>query len=78
MEFFQLQIELISVTGFGKYILNPINEVTIASSTNDISFINTGDFGYVAGAEIEFRKNIFNFDTSNKNYQLWYQRIIFI
>jgi hypothetical protein len=35
--------ELISVTGFGKYILNPINEVTIASSTNDISFINTGD-----------------------------------
>jgi hypothetical protein len=39
MEFFQLQIELISVTGFGKYILNPINEVTIASSTNDISFI---------------------------------------
>ena len=64
-ELFPASDELISVTGFGKYILNPINEVTIASSTNDISFINTGDFGYVAGAEIEYRKNIFNFDTSN-------------
>jgi hypothetical protein len=49
--------ELISVTAFGKYILNPINEVTISSSSNDISFINTGDYGYVAGAELEYRKN---------------------
>jgi hypothetical protein len=28
--------ELISVTAFGKYILNPMNEVTISSSSNDI------------------------------------------
>jgi hypothetical protein len=33
--------ELISVTAFGKYILNPMNEVTISSSSNDISYINT-------------------------------------
>lgn len=64
-EYFPTADELISVTGFGKYILNPINEVTIASSTNDISFINTGDYGYVAGAEIEYRKTIFNFDSTN-------------
>lgn len=63
-EIFPSSDELISVTGFGKYILNPMNEVTIASSTNDISFINTGDFGYVAGAELEYRKTIFNFDES--------------
>ena len=63
-EVFPSADELISVTGFGKYILNPMNEVTIASSTNDISFINTGDFGYVAGAELEYRKTIFNFDES--------------
>jgi hypothetical protein len=50
--------ELISVTAFGKYILNPMNEVTISSSSNDISYINTGDYGYVAGAEVEYRKQL--------------------
>ena len=64
-EMFPNSEELISVTAFGKYIMNPINEVTIASSTNDISFINTGDYGYVAGAELEYRKTIFNFDDIN-------------
>jgi len=59
--------ELLSVTAFGKYILDPINETTIASSTNDISYTNTGDFGYVYGVEIEARKNIFSFDQENKN-----------
>ena len=64
-EMFPKSEELISLTAFGKYIQNPINEVTIASSTNDISFINTGDYGYVAGAEVEYRKLIFNFDVAN-------------
>lgn len=64
-EIFPKSEELISVTTFGKYILNPMNEVTIASSTNDISFINTGDFGYVAGAELEYRKLLFNFEGTN-------------
>ena len=64
-EMFPKSEELISLTAFGKYIQNPINEVTIASSTNDISFINTGDYGYVAGAEVEYRKLLFNFDDSN-------------
>jgi hypothetical protein len=27
--------ELISITAFGKYILNPMNEVTVSSSSND-------------------------------------------
>ncbi|MCL9768809.1 TonB-dependent receptor [Flavobacterium sp. HXWNR69] len=58
-EFFPEKDELISVTAFGKYILDPINEITLASSTNDISFINTGDYGYVMGLELETRKNIF-------------------
>jgi hypothetical protein len=48
--------EIISLGAFGKYILNPINEVTISSATNDISFVNTGDWGYVAGFELEIRK----------------------
>lgn len=64
-EMFPKNDELISVTAFGKYILNPMNEVTISSSSNDISFINTGDYGYVAGGEIEYRKQLFNSDTEN-------------
>jgi hypothetical protein len=58
MEMFPKSDELISITAFGKYILNPMNEVTVSSSSNDISYINTGDYGYVAGAEAEFRKQL--------------------
>ncbi|MDD2985416.1 TonB-dependent receptor [Flavobacterium sp.] len=64
-ELFPKNEEVVSVTGFGKYILNPMNEVTISSSTNDISFINTGDFGYVAGAEVELRKLLFEVEGTN-------------
>ena len=42
-----------------------MNEVTINSSTNDISYVNTGDYGYVTGAELEYRKQLFNIDTEN-------------
>lgn len=48
--------EIISFGAFGKYIINPINEVTISSATSDISFLNTGDWGIVAGVEFEARK----------------------
>jgi hypothetical protein len=64
-EMFPKSEELISLTAFGKYIQNPINEVTIVSSTNDVSFVNTGDYGYVAGAEVEYRKLLFNFKDGN-------------
>ena len=64
-EFFPKNEELISVTAFGKYIQNPMNEVTINSSTNDISYVNTGNYGYVTGAEVEYRKQLFNIDTEN-------------
>lgn len=64
-EMFPKSEEVISFTAFGKYIQNPINEVTIVSPTNDVSYINTGDYGYVAGAEVEFRKILFNFTEAN-------------
>lgn len=64
-EMFPKSEEVISVTAFGKYIQNPINEITILSSTNDISFVNTGDYGYVAGAELEYRKLLFSIDDAN-------------
>ena len=66
-EFFPENDELISFTLFGKYILNPINEITLASSTNDISFINTGDSGHALGIEFEIRKNIFQLGADKDN-----------
>ncbi len=61
-EYFPKTDEVISATIFGKYIQNPINEIVSASSSNDITYANTGDYGYVAGLEIELRKNIISFD----------------
>ncbi|MBE9575516.1 TonB-dependent receptor [Flavobacterium proteolyticum] len=50
--------EVISFTGFGKYIQNPINQVTVASATNDISWVNSGEKAIGLGVEGEWRKNI--------------------
>lgn len=66
-EYFPKTNELISLTAFGKYIIDPMNETNLASSTNDISFINTGDYGYVYGIEAEIRKNIFELDELKNN-----------
>ncbi|WP_410881007.1 TonB-dependent receptor domain-containing protein [Myroides sp. DW712] len=61
-EYFPKNDEVLSATVFGKYIKNPINEIVSASSSNDITYANTGDYGYAAGLEIEVRKNLFSFD----------------
>lgn len=57
-EVFPKSDELISVGAFGKYIEDPINETTVNSATNDISYLNSGDWAYAFGGEIEIRKNI--------------------
>lgn len=57
-EWFPKQGEILSVAAFGKYIIDPINKVTIASSANDQSYANTGDWGYAIGVEVEARKAI--------------------
>ncbi|WP_409417552.1 TonB-dependent receptor domain-containing protein [Flavobacterium sp. PS2] len=64
-EFFPKAGELISVTAFGKIIQNPINEMFLNSSSNDITYANTGDKATVAGVELEFRKDIFEIENSN-------------
>lgn len=65
-EYFPKSSEIISLTAFGKLIQNPINEITIASATNDISYVNTGDKAIALGAEFEIRKNIFEKESENK------------
>ncbi len=64
-EYFPKGGEVISITGFGKYILNPINEATVASATNDISWVNSGEKAIGIGAELEIRKDIYTIEGSN-------------
>ncbi len=64
-EFFPKPGELISVTAFGKIIQNPINEMFLNSSSNDITYANTGDKATVAGIELEYRKDIFEIENTN-------------
>ena len=59
-EMFPKNGEVLSFTGFGKLIQNPINQVTVASATNDISWVNSGDQAIGLGIEGEWRKNIFS------------------
>lgn len=66
-EIFPMNDEVISVAAFGKYIQDPINEITIASSTNDITWVNIGDKGYVYGVEFEIKKRLFDFGGTNTN-----------
>ena len=65
-EYFPKSGELISFTAFGKYIQNPINEIAIASATNDISYVNTGEKAIALGGEFEIRKNIYERDNKYK------------
>jgi len=66
-EYFPEKDEIISFGVFGKYIENPINEVGINSASNDISFVNTGDWGYAAGGELEVKKTLFNNETDTED-----------
>lgn len=52
--------ELVSVTGFYKYIKNPISRIEIASAGGYLSYENIADHATVAGVEVELRKNIFS------------------
>ena len=61
-EIFPKNDELISIGAFGKYIQDPINEAIINSASNDISYVNSGDWALAIGGELEIRKNIFEND----------------
>ncbi|WP_306349821.1 TonB-dependent receptor [Flavobacterium sp. '19STA2R22 D10 B1'] len=69
-EMFPSQDELISITGFGKYIKNPISKVLLNSALNDNTFVNAGDYAYVVGAEFEVRKDLWKLDETNNKQAL--------
>ncbi len=53
--------ELISLTGFYKYIVNPIARVDIGNSAGLLTYQNVSDMAMAAGVEFELRKNLFDF-----------------
>jgi hypothetical protein len=52
--------ELLSITGFSKYIKDPISRVEKASAGGFLTYDNIADHSLVEGIELEVRKNIFN------------------
>ncbi len=55
--------EIIAVTGFYKYIKNPINRSDVNSASNELGYLNSGDKANAAGIELEFRKKIISAET---------------
>lgn len=62
-ELFPKQGELFSVGAFYKHLKNPIARVE--ASNNVLTFFNVGSSAQVAGAELEFKKNVLSTSTSN-------------
>ncbi len=59
--------ELLSITGFYKYIVNPIGRVDQGNSAGLLTYENISDHAMVGGVEIELRKNILNrFNTQSE------------
>ncbi|WP_379964675.1 TonB-dependent receptor domain-containing protein [Epilithonimonas sp. UC225_85] len=64
-EFFPNAGEIFSITGFGKYIQNPIARSTYSSaSPSDMTYFNIANWGYIFGAEAEIRKDIYKWNNS--------------
>ena len=70
-EYYLSSSELITFTGFYKYIQNPISRSEIPSGGNTLTYLNVGDDASVFGVEIEARKNILKSnDESDEEYSL--------
>ncbi|RCS26300.1 TonB-dependent receptor [Polaribacter sp. WD7] len=59
-EYYFSSSELITVTGFYKYIKDPISRSEIPSGGNTLTYLNVGDDASVYGIELEARKKIVN------------------
>lgn len=64
-EFYFSSSELISFTGFYKYIQNPISRSEIPSGGNTLTYLNVGNDASVYGLELEFRKNVYEHEEKN-------------
>lgn len=69
-DFYLSGSELFSIGAFYKYIKNPISRIEVASAGGFLSYENIADHATVAGAEIEFRKDLFSRKTAEEIYKL--------
>jgi len=69
-DFYLSNDELLSFTGFYKYIIDPISRVEIASANGFLSYRNIADHAIASGIELEFRKNIFKQESDERKNQL--------
>ncbi|MGD9555514.1 MAG: TonB-dependent receptor [Mangrovibacterium sp.] len=72
-EYFPKSDELFSAAFFGKYIADPMNKFVTASSTNDFSYANTGDWAKLYGLELEARKNLVSSNNGKLSKKLFLQ-----
>ncbi|ASW76284.1 hypothetical protein IQ37_14265 [Chryseobacterium piperi] len=64
-ELFPRSGEVLSIAAFGKYIQNPIARTTYSTSApSDMSYFNIANWGYIYGAEVEFRKDLYQWSNS--------------
>ena len=66
-EYYFSSSELVSLTGFYKYIQNPIARSEIPSGGNTLTYLNVGDDASIYGLELEARKNILKSDDEEEN-----------
>ncbi len=66
-EFYMKPGELIAITGFYKYVADPISRIEIASAGGYLSYENIADKATIAGLELEMRKNIFQRTNNDEN-----------
>jgi TonB-dependent receptor len=59
-DFYMSPSELLSLTGFYKYIVDPIGRVDQGNSAGLLTYENISDHAVVGGLEFELKKNIFN------------------
>lgn len=64
-DFYMSQSELLSVTGFFKYIKDPIARIEANNAGGYLTYRNISKYAIVGGAELEVRKNIFEIKGSD-------------
>lgn len=69
-DFYLSGSELFSIGAFYKYIKNPISRIEVASAGGFLSYENIADHATVAGAEVEFRKDLFSRKTAEEIHKL--------
>ena len=66
--------QVITFTGFGKYIINPIERVNVATASGRLETYQNGDMAYVFGGEVETKLKVKKF-TIDYNLTIMYSQI---